>query len=167
MLRGKWIMEAILGTPPPPPPAGVTELEAVKVAGTLRQKLELHRSNARCASCHARMDTLGLAFENYDALGVWRIKDENRAIDSAGELSEGGKFEDAAGLATLLRQKHSGTFRKNLVQQMLVYSMGRTLGMYDRLPVRRIDSRVAGEKDRISSLVLAIAESDADRKSVV
>lgn len=163
VLRGKWIMEAILGTPPPPPPVGVSDLEAVKVAGTFRQKLEAHRSNPRCASCHVRMDALGLAFENYDSLGVWRTKDENQAIDSAGELTDGGKFAGAAELATLLRQKHSGTFRKNLVQQMLVYSLGRTLGMYDRLPLRRIDSRVAADKDRISSLVLAIAESDAFR----
>jgi mono/diheme cytochrome c family protein len=163
VLRGKWIMEAILGTPPPPPPADVSELEAVTVTGTLRQRLEAHRANPRCASCHDRMDALGLALENFDAVGRWRTRDGNLPIDAAGKLPDGGQFNDALGLVTLLREKHTAAFRKNLSERILVYALGRTLGMYDRLPLRRVVTQTADAQDRFSSLVLAIAESDVFR----
>ena len=163
VLRGKWIMEAILGTPPPPPPADVGELEAVKVTGTLRQRLEAHRTNPRCASCHARMDAFGLAFENFDAIGRWRTRDGNLPIDPAGKLPEGGEFKNALELVKLIKSKHSSAFRKNLAERMLIYAVGRTLGLYDRLPLRRIVTQVADNQDRFSILVLAIAESDIFR----
>ena len=163
VLRGKWVMDAILGTPPPPPPADISELEAVKVTGTLRQRLEAHRSNPSCASCHDRMDAFGLAFENFDATGRWRDKDGAAPVDASGKLLGGGQFNDALGMVELLREKQSGAFRKNLSERMLVYALGRTLGMYDRKPLRQISTRVADRQDRISELVLAIAASDAFR----
>ncbi|MEO2018626.1 MAG: DUF1592 domain-containing protein [Fuerstiella sp.] len=163
VLRGKWIMEVILGTPPPPPPADVSELEAVKVTGTLRQRLEAHRTNPRCASCHAQMDALGLALENFDAVGRWRAQDGTLPIIAPGKLPDGSHFDDALDLVRLLKEKHTGAFRKNLSERMLVYALGRTLGMYDRLPVRRIVTKTTEAQDLVSSLVLAIAESDAFR----
>jgi hypothetical protein len=164
VLRGKWVLEAILGTPPPAPPAGVAELEKVKSDGTLRQRLEMHRANAQCASCHARMDAFGLAFEHFDGIGAWRTQDGGAAIDAAGELPEGGRFLNAVELAQVLRQKHVTTFRNNFAQRMLIYALGRTLGMHDRLPLRKMTDRFASEGDRVSSLVLAIAGSDVFRQ---
>jgi len=163
VLRGKWILEAILGTPPPPPPADVPELEAVKVEGALRERLEAHRSNARCASCHKRMDTLGLAFENYDAVGAWRAKDAGAEIDPSGALPDVGEFDNAVELIALLRERQASTFRENVVEQMMVYALGRTLTMYDRLPKRRIITQAADEGDRFSALVNAIVASDPFR----
>ncbi|MEX1042208.1 MAG: DUF1592 domain-containing protein [Pirellulaceae bacterium] len=164
VLRGKWIMEALLGTPPPPPPADVAELEAVKVEGTLRERLELHRSDARCASCHNRMDALGLAFENYDPLGTWRTTDENLPVDPSGELDEGQAFNHPLELIELLRDTQTAAFRKNLVERLLVYASGRTLGMYDRLPVRQITTRVGNEEDRLVSLIEGVVNSDLFRQ---
>ncbi len=100
--RGKWIMEQILGTPPPPPPPGVQELEKVKLEGTLRQKMEQHRANPSCAVCHARMDPLGFAFENFDAIGAWRDRDDDHEIDPSGVLPGGQTFSGATELRALL-----------------------------------------------------------------
>lgn len=163
VLRGKWIMEAILGTPPPPPPADVAELEAVQVEGSLRERLEAHRSNKACASCHRRMDTLGLAFENYDAVGAWRNKDGKAPIDPSGELPDGGKFDDAVQLVELLRRQEIEQFRRNVAEKLYVYAIGRTLSMYDRLPMREVVTQTAAEGDRFSSLVKAIVLSEPFR----
>lgn len=159
VLRGKWIMEAILGTPPPPPVADAGELEAVELKGSLRERLELHRSNERCASCHRQMDALGLAFENYDPVGVWRTKDGQYAIDPSGELADGSKFQNAMELVEVLREKRGDDFRQNLVERLLVYGLGRTLGMYDRAPLKRIVNQTEAGGDSISAIVKGIAES--------
>ncbi len=163
VLRGKWIMEAILGTPPPPPPADVAELEAVQVEGTLRERLEAHRANKACAACHRRMDALGLAFENYDAVGAWRDKDGKESIDPSGELPDGGKFADAVQLIDLLGRQESEQFRRNVAEKMYVYALGRTLSMYDRLPIGQVVSQTAQGDDRVSSLVQAIVLAEPFR----
>ena len=97
MLRGKWILENVLNTPPPPPPPGVGSIDAKggPLAGTMRQQMEKHRANPMCASCHTRMDPLGFALENYDAIGHWRTHDADQPIDASGALP-GGKSSTAA-----------------------------------------------------------------------
>lgn len=163
VLRGKWIMEAILGTPPPPPVADADELEAVELKGTLRERLEVHRENKRCAGCHQQMDALGLAFEHYDPLGRWRTKDEGQPIDASGELGDGTQFNNALELIDVLRSKRSDDFRKSLVERMLVYGLGRTLGMYDRSALRQVVRQTEAGGDRISALVKGIADSEVFR----
>ena len=160
VLRGKWIMAAILGTPPPPPPAGVPDLAMVDASATLRQRMEMHRSHTNCASCHARMDALGVSLENFDAIGAWRTTDGSLSIDPTGTLPDGGTFKNAIELTSLLREKYSGALRNTLAHSMTVYALGRTLGMYDRLPLRRIIARVTHDNDRLSTLIIAIVESD-------
>ncbi len=162
--RGRWILEAILGTPPPPPVADAGSLEAVKLSGTLRQRLEQHRSNPRCASCHNRMDPLGLAFENFDAIGAWRSKDNGRPIDASGKLPDGATFKNANELIELLANRYVGQFRKNLAKQMLIYALGRNLERYDRKVVHEIEQRMLKGGDRFNALVLAIVDSDPFRK---
>jgi hypothetical protein len=153
-------MVAILGTPPPPPPAGVPDLAMVDASATLRQRMEMHRSHTNCASCHARMDALGVSLENFDAIGAWRTMDGSLSIDPTGTLPDGGTFKNAIELTSLLREKYSGALRNTLAHSMTVYALGRTLGMYDRLPLRRIIARVTHDNDRLSTLIIAIVESD-------
>jgi hypothetical protein len=161
--RGKWIMEAILGTPPPPPQPGVPDLEQTRIEGTLRERLEQHRADEKCASCHRRMDPLGLAFENYDPVGAWRERDEGGVIDPSGKLSDGSQFAGAMELISLLREKNADEFRSGLVRNMLVYAIGRPVERSDRPPLREIARKTKSGGDTFSALVTAIVESDPFR----
>ncbi|HVU86179.1 MAG TPA: DUF1592 domain-containing protein [Pirellulales bacterium] len=156
--RGKWIMEQILGTPPPPPPPGVQELEQVKLEGTLRQKMEQHRANASCAVCHARMDPLGFAFENFDAIGAWRDQDEDHPIDPSGVLPGGKTFSGATELRALLAARPE-LFARSLVRKMLTYALGRGLEAYDTQTVADIAERLKSQDYKFSALVLEIVRS--------
>jgi mono/diheme cytochrome c family protein len=164
--RGKWILENILGTPPPPPPPDVPALEEDNKAvltGSLRQRMEKHRTNPNCAVCHAKLDPLGFGLENFDGIGAFREKDGNFKVDPAGELPDGSKFSGPAELRKVLIAK-GDLFRKNLADKMLTYALGRGLEWYDRCTV---DDMVAGLKkgnDRFSSLVMAVVQSDAFQK---
>ena len=157
--RGKWIMEQILGTPPPPPPPGVQELEQVKLEGTLRQKMEQHRANPACASCHARMDPLGFALENYDAIGAWRDSDEEREIDASGVLPGGQKFTGAAELRGVLAARPE-LFARSLLRKMLTYALGRGLEPYDTQTVYEATGRLKARDYKFSALVLEIVQSE-------
>src|SRR5206468_13084125 len=130
--RGKWVLEQILGTPPPPPPPDVPSLDDGKqLTGSLRKVMEQHRENALCASCHQRMDPIGFAFENYDAVGAWRDKDGEFPIDPSGDLPGGQTFQGPAELKALLRGKKD-QFRRCLTEKVLTYALGRGLEYYDR-----------------------------------
>lgn len=161
VLRGKWIMEQILGTPPPPPPPNVppveTGAEAVKAA-TLRQRLELHRAKPDCIACHQKMDPLGFALENFDAVGAWRDKDGPHAVDNAAELPGGRKFVGAPGLKTLVRR--SDDFPKAMATKLLTYGLGRGLDFRDRRAVKGVVENVANNDFRFSALVLGVVRSD-------
>ncbi len=112
--RGKWILENILGTPPPPPPPGVEELKDDKQAvlsGSLRQRMEQHRANPSCASCHQRMDPLGFGFENFDAIGAWRDREGKHAIDPSGTLPNGQSFKGPSELRTILKARQDAFAR--------------------------------------------------------
>ncbi len=162
--RGKWVLENLLGTPPPPPPE-VFELDkpGAQLTGTLRQRLEEHRKNPMCASCHARMDPIGFGLENFDAVGKWRGKDGEAKIDASGQLPGGIKFDGPAGLKQYLKGKKE-LFTKCLSEKMLTYAMGRGLENYDRCNVDAIIKSVSKNDFKFSSLVMAVVESDPFRK---
>jgi hypothetical protein len=160
VLRGKWILENILNAPPPPPPPNVPSLDenAVGKAASLREQLEKHRANATCASCHARMDPLGFAFERFDAIGKGREKDGTFPIETSGTLPDGRSFKDHAELRALLKADASA-FTECLTAKMLTYALGRGLERQDRAAVKEIANRVSREGYRFSSLVLGIGQS--------
>jgi mono/diheme cytochrome c family protein len=159
--RGKFVLEQIFNTPPPPPPDNVPLLEEGRqLTGTLRQIMEQHRENAACASCHQRMDPLGFAFENFDAIGAWRDKDSGGfAIDASGVLPSGRSFVGAQGLKAVLRDQKD-LFVRCLSEKMLTYALGRGLEFYDRCAVNKIMETMEKKEYRFSSLVLEIVQSD-------
>jgi hypothetical protein len=159
--RGRWVLEQILGTPPPPPPPDVPELadnDKAVLSGSLRQRMEQHRTNPACANCHARMDPIGFAFENYDAVGRFRTHDGKFRIDPSGTLPDGKSFKGPADLKKILRDKKD-LFARNLSEKMLVYALGRGLEHYDKPAVDAIVAALARNDHRFSSLVSEVARS--------
>jgi hypothetical protein len=163
--RGRWVLDQVLGTPPPPPPPDVPELKDDKQAlltGSLRQRMEQHRVNPSCASCHARMDPIGFAFENYNAIGAYREKDGDFAIDPSGTLPDGKTFKSPGDLKKLLKDKKE-LFSRCLTEKMMIYALGRGMESYDRRTVDRIVSALERDGYRFSALVIEIAKSDPFR----
>jgi len=163
--RGKFILESILGATIPPPPPDVPDLDddGKELTGSLRQRLEQHRTNPNCASCHQRMDPAGLAFEHFDGIGTWREIDGKFPIDASGTLLDGQKFKDAAELRGILKDKPDA-FRRCLAEKLLTYALGRGLDYKDRQAVDEICRRTKDGGDRFSSLVMAIVESEPFQK---
>ena len=162
VLRGKWVLANILGTPPPPPPADVPDLPDRGEDGraaTVRDRLQRHRESPACSVCHAPMDPLGLALENYDAVGKWRETGEaNLPIDASGNLPDGTAFEGPTGLRSLLlerREQFMGTF----TEKLLAYALGRGPEYYDRPTVRAITRSAASDNYRWSSIITEIVQS--------
>jgi hypothetical protein len=161
--RGKWILEQILGTPPPPAPPAVPTLEAQGILkGNLRQRMEQHRTDPACASCHSRMDAIGFAFEKFDGVGLLRTTDEGKPIDPSGKLSDGRTFAGAGELKQLLRKDGVKVVR-NLSTKLLIYGLGRGLDYYDGPAVDRITDSAMKSGNRFSSLVLGVVMSDPFR----
>ena len=160
--RGKYLLENILGTPPPPAPGGVPPLDEKKARFgnlTLRQQFAEHRSNPSCAGCHAFLDPLGFAFENYDAIGRWRTEEKKQPIDASGSLVRGQTFKDLAELRTILARDMGGQFVKNLAENLLTYSLGRGLDYSDKPAVQSILKQAAAKENRFQDLILAVIES--------
>jgi hypothetical protein len=158
--RGKWVLDQLLNTPPPPPPDDVPELtEEKQLKGSLRQVMEMHRTNALCASCHSKMDPIGFAFENYDAIGVWRDKDGRFDIDPSGVLPDGKAFKGPAELKSILRGKKD-LFGRCLAEKMLTYALGRGLEFYDKCAVDKILKALDKNDYRFSTLLLEVVNSD-------
>jgi hypothetical protein len=160
VLRGAWILEAILGTPPPPPPPDVPPLEESKgaAAKTVRERLEQHRASAVCASCHSRIDGLGFALENYDAIGRWRVEEAGKPLDTAGELADGTKFNGPAELRTVLLNRKE-LFLRNVASKMLGYALGRGLTLRDSCAVDNIVSQVRDNQDSARTLIESVVFS--------
>ncbi len=160
VLRGKWVLDNLLGTPPPPPPPNVPALEDTKMvdAHSVRERLEQHRANPNCATCHRLIDPLGFALENFDAVGAWRTKDDGVPIDASGELVDGTKFDGVAALRRAIAS-HPQTFVRTLTEKLLVYALGRSLTFHDMPVVRGIARDAARQDYRFSSLVLGIVHS--------
>lgn len=163
--RGRWVLEQILGTPPPPPPPDVPELEEAHDAitgTTLRERLEQHRDDPGCANCHAKMDPIGFAMENYDAIGKYRAKDGDQDIDSAGQLPDGTSFEGISDLKQILLNRKT-QFARCLTEKMLIYALGRGLEYYDRPTIERIVTTLEANDYKFSVLITEIVKSDPFR----
>ncbi len=162
VLRGKWVLTNILGTPPPPPPADIPDLPdrgENGQAATVRDRLARHRESPACSVCHAPMDPLGLALENYDAVGQWRTTGEAELpIDSSGNLPDGTVFEGPTGLRTLLLERRD-QFVGTLTEKLLAYALGRGPEYYDRPTVRAITRASASDNYRWSSIIVGIVQS--------
>ena len=160
--RGKWILENLLGAPPPPPPPDIPDLKPHGKDGrqiTIREAMEQHRSNATCATCHARMDPLGFALENYDDVGKWRAQDAGATIDATGKLPDGTQFNGPAGLKKALLSAHRDEFLNTFTSKLLTYALGRGLEFYDQPAIRAITCDAARDDYRMSALVTAIVKS--------
>jgi hypothetical protein len=161
VVRGKWILENLLGTPPPPPIPNVPPLKPTNNEGvvlSMRQRMEQHRANPVCASCHAMMDPLGLSLENFDAVGRWRtLGESSAAIDAKGRAPDGAVFEGPAGLRDMLLR--SDRFVPTLTEKMLTYALGRGLEHSDMPAVRAIVRDAAKNDYRLSSLIVGIVQS--------
>jgi len=160
--RGRWVLEQILGTPPPPPPPGVDGLgeEQGKVEGkTLRERMESHRKDPACATCHQRMDAIGFSLENFNAVGRWRSSEDDEPIDASGTLPGNVKFNGSAELRKiLLTQKPE--FVKSLAEKMMIYASGRGLTSNDKCFVDDVAKRVQANNFKFSSLVVGVALSE-------
>ncbi len=158
--RGKWVLDNILGTPPPPPPPNVPELkEGKELKGTLRQRMEQHREEVLCASCHARMDPIGFGFENFNAIGLYRGIDGKEKIDPTGALISGERFSGPAELRSLIVNKRRKEFVHCLSEKLLTYALGRGLDWYDKCSTESVMKAVEKGNCRFSSLVMGVVKS--------
>lgn len=161
VLRGKWILDNLLGTPPPPPPPDVsTDLQEAGEGAplTVRARMRLHRASPQCASCHNLMDPPGLALENFDAVGAWRGSDAGQAIDATTQLSDGSRIDGVVDLREALLRREKVLVR-TVTEKLMTYALGRGLQYYDMPAVRGIEREAADRDYRFSSLVLGIAGS--------
>lgn len=161
VFRGAWILEAIFNRPPPPPPAAVPTLEAAAADQgnlTVRQRLAEHRKNPACASCHARMDPLGLALENFDAVGVWRDSEHGTPVDASGQLSHGRSFLNAATFKRAILERKE-EFVRGFTEHLLAYALNRPLEYYDAPVVRQILDRARPQNFTLTSLLEGVVQS--------
>ncbi|MEE8115926.1 MAG: DUF1592 domain-containing protein, partial [Gemmatimonadales bacterium] len=171
VLRGKWVMEVLLGTPPPPPPPGVPDLEETEANQgsrmlTTRERMELHRSNVVCQSCHQFMDPLGLALDNFGITGKWRIKENGMPLDTRGEMYDGTPLQSPADLRQALLARPDALLR-NFTTNLLAYALGRRVEYYDMPTVRAIVREAAANDYRMSAFILGVANSAPFQMSMV
>jgi cytochrome c551/c552 len=171
VMRGKWIMEVLLGSPPPPPPENVPALEATSATAggkllSTRERMEEHRKNPACVSCHRVIDPLGLALDNFDVTGKWRIKDNGVPVDSAGVMYDGTRIDGPASLRSGLL-KHQDVFLQVFTENLMTYALGRRVEYFDMPAVRAIVRQAGTSGLRFSSFVLGIVNSDAFQRRTV
>ena len=167
--RGQFILENILGTPTPPPPPDIPSLEAALegIKGrepTMREVMEVHRAQALCAACHNRMDPLGLAFENYNAMGIWRATEKQQPIDASGKLVTGRTFKDARELKAILKSEYKLDIYRCLTEKMMTYALGRGPEYQDVETVDQVVEKVEREGGRFSSILTGLIESSPFQK---
>jgi hypothetical protein len=161
VIRGRWLLANILGAPPPPPPLDVPALKEPGVDGqpkSLRERMEIHRKNPACASCHQRMDPLGFTLENFDAVGKWRTEADGAPVDPSAKMPDGTEFSGIDGLRTYLAANKED-FVRTLSGKLLAYALGRGLEFYDQPAIRKIAREAAADNYRWSSVILGIANS--------
>jgi mono/diheme cytochrome c family protein len=169
VVRGKWILDNLLGTPPPPPPPVVPALperSALPRPMTMRERMEQHRANPQCASCHKAMDPLGFVLENFDAVGAWRTRDGRAPIDASGTFVDGSAIAGPVALRQALLARPQAIVG-NLTEKLLIYGLGRGIDHRDMPPVRAIVREAGANGYRFSTLVLGIVRSDAFQKRIV
>ena len=169
VLRGKWIMEVLLGSPPPAPPPNVPALDETKdVKGgrtlSIRERMEQHRANPACMSCHKVIDPLGLALENFDVTGAWRIKDNEVPVDPVGDLYDGAKMNGPSGLRAALI-KHQDAFLLSFTERLFTYALGRRVESFDMPTVRQIIKDASAQHYKMSVFVQGVVASQAFRMS--
>jgi hypothetical protein len=169
VLRGKWVLEVLFGMPPPPPPADVPDLEATNpVEGTrllsVRERLEAHRANPACRSCHRVIDPLGLALENFDVTGAWRIRDNGVPVDASGELYDGTPLDGPIALREALLNRREVILR-SFTENLMAYALGRRIEHFDMPTIRAIVSEAGRNDHRFSSYALGVVKSAAFRMS--
>jgi hypothetical protein len=160
-IRGRWLLANMFGSPPPPPPADVPDLKAAGVDGqplALRQRMELHRKNTQCASCHRRMDPMGFSLENFDALGKWRSESDGAPVDASATLPDGTRFDGLPGLRSFLTS-HQEDFVRTFASKLLAYGMGRGIEYTDLPAIRKISRDSAKDDYRWSSVLLGVVSS--------
>ena len=157
VLRGKWILTNILGTPPPPPPPNVPPLKEV-ASGTMRQRMEQHRANAACAACHKVMHPIGFSLENFDAIGAWRTSDGGATIDASAQLADGTKINGPSSMLEILTARPE-QFVRTMTQMLMTYGLGRGTEYYDMPVIRGIAHDTAKQNYRFSALVLGVVKS--------
>jgi hypothetical protein len=168
--RGLFILDNLLGTPPAPPPPDITPLEdAIKGIKdrpvSLRETLALHREKPLCSSCHNRMDPLGLALENFNALGLWRDQERGLPIDSTGTLLSGESFTNVVQLKHILATNHATEFYRTITEKLLTYALGRGLDYTDVATVDAIVERLKASGGRPSALISGVIESAPFQKT--
>jgi hypothetical protein len=165
VLRGKWILENILGTPPPPPPPNVpalSENEGTREPKSVRERMEVHRRSPACASCHRVMDPLGFALENFDGIGEWREREPGGAVDPSGQLADGTTVDGPVALRAAI-VKRPEMFVRTLTEKLMTYALGRAVEHQDMPLVRMVARDAAAHNYRFSSIVLGITTSPAFR----
>jgi hypothetical protein len=164
-VRGKWILENLLGAPPPDPPPnvpGLLETDGKGTKLTMRERLEVHRADSACASCHAVMDPLGFSLENFDAVGRWRaVGDAGEPVDANGAMPDGAEFVGVEGLRQALLS--SDLFLTTMTEKLMTYALGRGLAPYDMPSVRKIVREAADADYRFSAFVMGVVGSEAFR----
>jgi hypothetical protein len=160
VIRGKWVLENFLGTPPPPPPADVPSLRENTVAASLpiRERLAEHRANAACASCHRLIDPVGFSLEQFDAVGRWRATEDGRPVDAAGGLPDGSEFEGVAGLERALLRRPE-LFVRTLTEKLFTFALGRAPEEFDAPAIRKVVRDARAQDYRFSSLILGLTTS--------
>ena len=160
VIRGKYVLQNILGTPPAPPPGDIPPLEDANAGGgrSVREQLERHRSNPACAACHRNMDPLGFGLENYDAIGRWRDQDGKFPVDAGGTLPDGQKFSTPGEMRALLASRLP-QFSHTLTEKMMTYALGRGLEPFDRRAVESVQRAVAADGYRFQTMVREVVHS--------
>ncbi|TWU51216.1 hypothetical protein Poly59_28070 [Rubripirellula reticaptiva] len=162
--RGKWILDNLLNMPPPPAPPNIPELEKSRLVGTLRERMEQHRSNPACAACHNMMDPLGFAMENFDAVGQWRTRDGRDEINASGKLPDGTEFNGVGDLRNLLSTQRREQFVRCVAEKMLIYALGRGTEYYDKCAIDKIMDDISRRDYKFAYLLVAIIESEPFQK---
>ena len=167
VLRGKWVMEVLLGSPPPPPPPNVPDLEETEGAEdgrflSVRERMEIHRANPACSSCHNVIDPIGLAFENFDVTGAWRNRDEGNPIDAASELYDGTPLSGVDDLRSAILSRPE-VFYRIFTENMMAYALGRRVEYYDMPPVRQLTADASQHEYGVYAFVLGVGDSPAFR----
>jgi hypothetical protein len=162
VVRGKWLLTNILGSPPPPPPPDVPALKENGEGGappsTVRERMEAHRKNPLCAACHVRMDPMGFALENFSAIGKWRATEVGAPVDATGTFPDGAKFSSPSEFRTLLLT-HRDEFVKTMMTKLMTYALGRGVEPYDMPTIRAIIRDAAATDYRWTSLIRGIVRS--------
>jgi hypothetical protein len=167
VLRGKWVMEVLLGTPPPPPPPGIPDLEEIAAATdgrvlTTRERMEQHRASTTCNSCHRFMDPIGLALDNFGVTGKWRTRESGSVLDTRGELYDGTPIAGPADLRRALLNRPIPLIR-TFTENLLAYALGRRVEHFDQPTVRAIARAAEADGYRMSVFILGVVNSDAFR----